>query len=58
MLAINKRTALKMFWDGGFDSEAGLIKADTALATLTQPSAGYYCADDVSTLIERMNNHG
>ena len=51
MIAVNKRTALKMFWDAGFDSEDKLIEAAKLLDGLKQPSAGYYMANDVAALV-------
>ena len=50
-LAINKSTALKMFWDRGFNSESEIIRADSLLKTIQQPTKGYYLAKDVSSLI-------
>lgn len=54
-LAVNKRTALKMFWDAGFNDEAGLLAADAALSRLKQPSKGYYDATAVSRAIASLN---
>lgn len=50
-LAINKRTALKMFWDAGHTSEAELIAASKKLDSMKQPSVGYWYAKDVSKAI-------
>jgi len=50
-IAINKRTALRMFWNAGHDTEAAMLAADAALETIAQPSTGYYYADDVAQLI-------
>jgi hypothetical protein len=49
-LAISKRTALKMYWDAGFDSEALLLLADASLSALPK-EGGYFYADDVSRSI-------
>lgn len=50
-LAINKRTALRMFWDAGHTTEAQLIAASKKLDSMKQPSAGYWFASDVSKSI-------
>lgn len=50
-LAINKRTALRMFWDSGFTTEAQLIAASKKLDRMKQPSKGYWFASDVSKAI-------
>lgn len=49
-LAVNKRTALKMFWDAGFDTGALLLKANEILQGLPS-KAGYYLASQVSEAI-------
>ena len=56
ILAINKRTALKMFWEAGFDSEQGLKEADAILSKLKQPSAGYYNSVEVSAAIRKASS--
>lgn len=53
-IAVCKRTALKMFWDAGVQSEAGMWKASAAIDNLQQPTAGYFMADDVSKLIAKI----
>lgn len=50
-LAINKRTALRMFWDAGHTTEAQLIAASKKLDSMKQPSLGYWFASDVSKAI-------
>lgn len=50
-MAINKRTALMMFWNAGYDTEEKLLQANAKLETLIQPSNGYYYASEVSELI-------
>lgn len=50
-IAVNKRTALLMFWNAGFNTEARLIQANEALTALAQPTAGYFYADDVAQAI-------
>lgn len=50
-LAVNKRTALRMFWDAGYNTEAQLIAASKKLDSMKQPSAGYWYAKDVSKVI-------
>jgi hypothetical protein len=51
-LAINKRTALKMFWDAGHNTEAQLIAASECLEAMQQPTKGYWYANDVSKAIK------
>jgi hypothetical protein len=50
-LAVNTRTALKMFWDAGYNTEDLLTKAATLIKTLTPATDGYYYADEVANLI-------
>jgi hypothetical protein len=50
-LAVNKRTALRMFWDAGHTTEAQLIAASKKLDSMKQPSVGYWYANDVSKAI-------
>lgn len=51
-LAVSKLTALKMFWDEGFNTEELLIIAYKSLNTLSQPSKDYFYADEVSAKIK------
>ena len=53
-MAINKRTALKMFWDAGHTTEAQLIAASKKLDSMKQPSQGYWFASDVSKAIGKL----
>lgn len=53
-LAVNQRTALKMFWDAGHNTEAQLIRANDLLKTIKQPSSGYWYAKDVSKAIDKL----
>lgn len=50
-LAVNKRTALRMFWDAGHTTEQQLIAASNKLESMKQPSKGYWYASDVSRVI-------
>jgi hypothetical protein len=50
-LAVNTRTALKMFWDAGYNTEYLLTKAATLIKTLTPASNEFYYADEVANLI-------
>ena len=50
-IAIDKRTALKMFWDAGFTTETKLLEANAKLMAAPQPSQGYWYADVVEALI-------
>lgn len=50
-LVVDKRTALKMYWVAGFNTEELLLIANGSLEWINQPSAGYYYADDVSASI-------
>ena len=52
-LAINKRTALKMFWDAGATTEQALLEASDMIDKIYQPSEGYWYADDVSKAVEK-----
>ena len=53
-MAINKPTALMMFWNNGISSmptaqaEIALKKASDKLDHMRQPTAGYWYAADVS----------
>lgn len=57
-IAINKKTALKMFWDAGYITEQSLTQANDMLGKLKQPTNGYYYAEDVSSQIEKAANQG
>lgn len=56
-MAINKRTALLMFWNNGISSmpteqaEAALKRASHKLDSMNQPTVGYWYAADVSKAI-------
>ena len=50
-LAVNKRTALMMFWNAGHNTEAKLKAASDKLESMKQPSKGYWYASDVSKAI-------
>ena len=50
-LAVNKHTALRMFWDAGHTTEQQLIAASNKLERMKQPSEGYWYASDVSKAI-------
>lgn len=56
-MAINKRTALMMFWNAGISdmpndqAEVALKRASDKLDSMYQPSAGYWYAQDVSKAI-------
>lgn len=50
-MAVNKRTALKMFWCAGHTTEKQLIAASKKLDSMKQPSKGYWYAKDVSKMI-------
>ena len=50
-LAVNKRTALRMFWDAGHTTEQQLIAASNKLESMKQPSKGYWYASEVSKAI-------
>lgn len=53
-MAIDKRTALMMFWNEGFDSEEKILKANDRLLSIPQPTKGYWYANDVSKAIKDM----
>ncbi len=50
-LAVDKRTALMMFWNAGHNTEAKLKAASDKLESMKQPSKGYWYASDVSKAI-------
>lgn len=50
-LAVDKRTALMMFWNAGYNTEAKLKAASDKLDSMKQPSKGYWYASDVSKAI-------
>lgn len=50
-LAVDKRTALMMFWNAGHNTEAKLKAAGDKLDSMKQPSKGYWYASDVSKAI-------
>jgi hypothetical protein len=52
-IAVNKRTALKMFYDAGFTFESDLIKANDILESMRRPNKDYWFADDVVLAIEK-----
>ena len=54
-IAVNKRTALKMFWDAGYNTEGALLHADYLLSTIPQASSGYWLAEDISNLIDKQD---
>lgn len=54
-IAVDKHTALMMFWNAGYDTEPKLLAANAKLSTLTQPTEGYYLADEVSDAIGDLN---
>ena len=51
-LAINKRIALKMFYDAGWDTEESLVNAHLIIEEIPQPSNGFWYADDISDAIQ------
>lgn len=51
-LAIDKRTALKMFYDAGFKFESDLIMASDLLESMRRPNKEYWLALDVIKAIE------
>lgn len=51
-LAVNKRTALKMFYDAGWDTEPALFKAHLLLEEIRQPTDRFWYADDISEVIQ------
>lgn len=59
-LAINKRTALMMFWNNGISSlpndqaEVALKRASDKLDSMYQPTAGYWYAADVSKVLPKV----
>ncbi len=54
-MAIDKRTALMMFWNAGFDTDEKILKAHDKLMSIRQPTKGYWYAVDVSKAIDELN---
>lgn len=58
-MAINKRTALMMFWNAGISSmpteqaEIALKRASDKIDSLYQPVVGYWYAKDVSSILPK-----
>lgn len=52
-IAVNKRTALKMFWDAGFTFKSDLIRASDIIQGIKPATEGYWYADDVVLAIEK-----
>jgi hypothetical protein len=56
-LAVNRRTALMMFWNAGISDlpetkqEKALLAANHKLDSIQQPTKGYWLAEDVSKAI-------
>ena len=55
-LAVNKRIALKMFWDAGFDTEELLLKANKIIEATPQVTNGFWLAEVISEKIELNSN--
>lgn len=55
-LAVNKRTALKMFWDAGYNTEEKLQSASDIIESMKPATAGYWYADEISKHIEEGRN--
>lgn len=53
-IAINKRTALMMFWNAGHNTEPQMIAANARLEAMQQPTKGYWYANQVSKLLDDM----
>lgn len=52
-IAVNKRTALKMFWDAGFTFKSDLIRANDIIQSMKPATEGYWYADDITLAIEK-----
>lgn len=58
-MAINKRTALMMFWNAGIstmpsqEAEIALKLASDKLESMQQPTKGYWYAADVSKVLPK-----
>lgn len=50
-IAVNLRTALKMFWDAGYDTEGMLKSANAMILAAPQVAKGYWKASDISKII-------
>jgi hypothetical protein len=53
-LAVDKYTALLIFWNNGWDTEQRLYDANKLLDGLYMPTNGYYLADDVVSLAHNL----
>ena len=51
---IDKKTALKMFWNAGHKSELDMKTAANMLSKLKQPTKNYYYASDVEGAVKSM----
>jgi hypothetical protein len=51
-IAVDLRTALKMFYDQGFTFESDLIRANDIIVGIKPASQGYWLADDIVLAIE------
>lgn len=51
-LAVNQRTALKMFWEAGFNTEHLMLKAHKLIVSSKQCVDGYWLVEDISRLIK------
>jgi len=51
MIALNRREALRRFWDAGYDNENRLRDAAAILDRVPQPAAGYYYPADIDRFI-------
>ncbi len=52
-IAVNLRTALKMFWDAGWDDEKSLLAAADIINKLKQTTPGYWKAEDISAALAK-----
>lgn len=59
-LAVDRRTALMMFWNAGIsdlpepEQEQALLDANHKLDSLNQPTKGYWYAKDVSKVLDSL----
>ena len=55
-LAISAHAALRTLFHAGHDTEEKLIEAQKQLKLISQPTTGYYFADDVQSLVDKLKD--
>lgn len=55
-LAISAHAALRTLYNAGHNTEEKLIEAQKELKLISQPTTGYYYADDVQSLVDKLKD--